>query len=83
MIGDDVTTICLDCIEKGVFPDGFNQTSIILIPKKDNPKLMTDLRPIALCNVIYKIIAKMFTNRLKLVLGSVISKRFCSWASNN
>lgn len=35
---------------------------------------MTDLRPISLCNMVYKIISKVLENRLKDVIGNVIAE---------
>lgn len=35
---------------------------------------MGDLQPIALCNVMYKILTKILANRLKSVLGGIISE---------
>ncbi|VFR00991.1 unnamed protein product [Cuscuta campestris] len=50
-----------------------NATNLVVIPKCEDPKSPTDLRPIACCNVIYKVIAKIICNRLKKVLPSIIN----------
>lgn len=44
----------------------------MLIPNTDNPISVLDFRPISLCNVSYKIISKMLTNRLKQVIFKIM-----------
>ncbi|XP_074352494.1 uncharacterized protein LOC141691624 [Apium graveolens] len=41
---------------------------VLLIQKKDGANSMKDMRTIALCNVLYKIIAKLLSNRLRVLL---------------
>lgn len=53
--------------------DGWNNTTIVMIPKTENPDKVTQFRPILLCNVVYKVISKMLSNRLKVILPDIIS----------
>lgn len=51
-----------------------NHTNICLIPKVYPPTGMSEFRPIAMCNVFYKIICKILINRLKTHHSSIISE---------
>lgn len=42
-----------------------NATNLVRILKKDRVEKMPDLRPISLCNDLYKILVKVLANRLK------------------
>lgn len=55
----------------GTFLQEFNHTHIVLIPKTDSPNTVNQFRLISLSNVCYKIIVKILTNKLKLVLKSL------------
>jgi hypothetical protein len=57
----------------GHLPEGVNETAIVLIPKIDQPETLKDFRPISLCTVIYKVIAKCLVNRLRPILGDIVS----------
>lgn len=74
LIGDDLFAESMKWIDHGYFPPSLNDTNICLIPKCDNPENMQDLRPISLCNVLYKVFAKVLANRLKSTLSKVISE---------
>ena len=51
-----------------------NITNICMIPKTERPTRMTELMPVSLCNVGYKIISKVLYQRLKTCLPSLISE---------
>lgn len=61
-------------VEYGSFPVSMNDTNIVLIMKCEAHENMKDLRLISLCNVLYKIFAKVLANRFKKVLPTVISE---------
>ena len=58
-----------------VFPKGLNSSFIALIPKIKDPQLISDFRPISLIGCVYKIIAKVLSNRLSKVMNHLIDER--------
>uniref|UniRef100_A0A2N9FSU5 Reverse transcriptase domain-containing protein n=1 Tax=Fagus sylvatica TaxID=28930 RepID=A0A2N9FSU5_FAGSY len=58
----------------GRLDENLNHTYITLIPKVKCPQKVSEFRPISLCNVIYKIISKVITNRMKKILPHIISE---------
>ena len=72
--GGDVTNIVLQIVRGEVSPECINDTIPILIPKVTTPTLLSQYRPISLCNVLYKIASKVVANRMKLILPDIISK---------
>lgn len=75
MLGKEVFDCCKNWLQGASFPADLNNTNVVLIPKKDNACCLKDLRPIALCNVLYKIVTKVLANRLKSVLPGLISEK--------
>jgi hypothetical protein len=45
----------------------------VLIPKKSGASDVKDFRPICLIGSVYKILSKILANRLKVVLGAILS----------
>ena len=74
MLGKEVFECCMEWLNSCSFPANLNDTNVVLIPKKENARCMKDLRPIALCNILYKILAKVLENRLKKILPTLISE---------
>jgi hypothetical protein len=73
MLKSDVMRFLVEFHRNGKLAKGINSTFIALIPKVDSPQSLNDFRPISLVGSIYKILAKVFVNRLRSVIGSVVS----------
>jgi hypothetical protein len=71
---DDIMCFISEFHRNGTLTKGINNTFIALIPKVDNPQKLNDFRPISLVGSMYKILAKFLSNRLRLVIESVISE---------
>jgi hypothetical protein len=55
------------------FERSLNATFVSLIPKKADAVEIKDFRPINLVGGVYEIISKVLANRLKSVLGKILS----------
>lgn len=73
IVGDKVVSGILNVLRGGPMPDKWNETTVVLIPKVRCPETIKDLRPMSLCNVIYKLISKVLSNRLKRILPDIIA----------
>jgi hypothetical protein len=73
LIGGDLVQEVVQSLNSRSLPEGWNSTTIVLIPKVKNPTLVTQFRPISLCNVLYKVVSKVLANRLKVILPEIIS----------
>lgn len=71
-MGNDVSNFFLHSLHTRSFSPSLNDATITLVPKKTTPVFVNDLRPIALCNVTYKIMAKMIANKLKTLLDVTV-----------
>lgn len=72
-VGLDVGKEVKSLLNGSEMPAHWNETVVVLIPKIPNPERLKDLRPISLCNVVYKIASKVVANRLKRILPEIIS----------
>ena len=70
----DVLCFFKEFYENGKFVKSLNATFLVLIPKKVGAEDLGDFRPISLVGSLYKWLAKVLANRLKKVVGKVISK---------
>ncbi|KAL4298591.1 hypothetical protein AHAS_Ahas17G0016200 [Arachis hypogaea] len=72
-IQDSVYTCITHLWEEPASIQEVNQTLITLIPKVNQPEYITQFRPIALCNVVYKCLSKILVERIKPTLASRIA----------
>ncbi|GJT15340.1 RNA-directed DNA polymerase, eukaryota, reverse transcriptase zinc-binding domain protein [Tanacetum coccineum] len=79
VIGNDVCKAVNEFFSSGRMLGEINATLISLIPNVETPNKVTNFRPIACCNVLYKCISKVITNRIKFILGILVSNNQCAF----
>lgn len=79
MLGEDLTEEVLRAVNTRSIPVGWSDTAIIMTPKVNSSKKVTQFRPICLCNVVYKVISKMISAWLKIILSDIVSPTYSAF----
>jgi len=73
VVGDDLLDLVEDTRVRGRVRGSLNTTFLALISKENNPQSFDNFRPIALCNLCYKLVSKVIANMIKPVLSRELS----------
>lgn len=73
VIGPTLISFVKHVLKKRELPSTTNESLLVLIPEEDKPSSIKGFRPISLCNVCIKLVTKLIVNRLKGVLGHMIT----------
>ncbi|GJU84848.1 RNA-directed DNA polymerase, eukaryota, reverse transcriptase zinc-binding domain protein [Tanacetum coccineum] len=73
VIGNDFCLVMKEFFRSGKILEEINASLIALIPKINTPSKVSDFRPTACCNVIYKRISKILTNKIKQDLSKIVN----------
>ncbi|RVW86677.1 LINE-1 reverse transcriptase-like [Vitis vinifera] len=72
-VKEEVMEMFKEFHEHKTFLKSLNATFLVLIPKKGGAEELGDFRPISLVGGLYKLLAKVLANRIKNVIGGVVS----------
>ena len=73
IVKEDILNVVEDSRKNRTILKVLNTSFISLIPKQDNAQTPERYRPVALCNIVYKIISKVVANKVKPLLPTLVS----------
>ena len=74
LVGVEFLDVVEDIRKKRKLLVDLNTTYITSIPKKDKPNSFNEYHPISLCNLVYKVVTSIISNKIKPMLENFISK---------
>jgi hypothetical protein len=74
LVGPDLLELVEDTRLSGKVAGALNSNFLTLIPKEANPTTFGDYRPIALCNMCYKLISKIIATKINPILSQTLSR---------
>ena len=77
-----MSTTILHYLNSGSLPQALGHSFITLIPKVKDLTYVSEFRPISLSNVLYRIFAKVLTNRLQAIMPNLILKHQSAFLSD-
>ncbi|GJX24441.1 sodium/hydrogen exchanger 6 [Tanacetum coccineum] len=83
IVGGDVYKAIRKFFTSGKLLKEINHIVIALFPKVKTPSQINDYQPISCCNVLYKFISKIITNRIKEALNEIVSDNQSAFVSGS
>jgi len=74
LVGQDLCDMVEEMRNRGEVNKKINSTFIALIPKANLARKFEDFRPIALCNLCYKLITKIIARRIQPIISRTLSE---------
>lgn len=72
-LGSSVTKVIQEIFEQLSVPPSWGITNLVLIPKLAHPEMITQFRPISLCNTIYELVSRIIVQRPKPYMVEIIN----------
>ncbi|KAG7581859.1 Reverse transcriptase zinc-binding domain [Arabidopsis suecica] len=72
IVGQDLVEAVQGFFISGFLPRNFNATAITLIPKVQGADKLQQFRPVSCCTTVYKIIARLLKQKLKLFISDAV-----------
>ena len=79
---DEIYEFVMELFGPGCSVTHLNVTWVTLIPKVENPTAIEDYRPISMVGALYKIISKILSARLKVMIAPLIDESQSAFVMN-